>query len=166
MTDTKATGWKIPLLFCGVVLSIVCIAALFRGGGAAPPAVPASLLRRAEAIRIDLDADAEGKVWKARIASAAGGFSAPDAKDARLKALLLTALEAGRFDAACTAAVLVRDDPLRDALLGSLLETASAECASLPWGVLAAHGMRAPEVRSAAQARLTRVWAGCYEGKE
>lgn len=75
MNDNKATGWKIPLLFCGVVLAIVCIVSVFRGGKAAPPAVPAPLLRQAEAITIDLDADAEGKAWKARIASAASGFS-------------------------------------------------------------------------------------------
>ena len=166
MNDNKATGWKIPLLFCGVVLAIVCIVSVFRGGKAAPPAVPAPLLRQAEAITIDLDADAEGKAWKARIASAASGFSAPQNKDANLKKIILTSLEEKRFDASCTATVLIRDDSLRDALLARILETASAECASLPWGVLAAHGMRDPNAQSAAHARLTREWGKCHEGKE
>ena len=117
-------------MFCGVVLAIVCIVSVFRGGKAAPPAVPAPLLRQAEAITIDLDADAEGKAWKARIASAASGFSAPQNKDANLEKIILTSLEEKRFDASCTAAVLIRDDSLRDALLARILETASAECAS------------------------------------
>ena len=166
VNDNKATGWKIPLLFCGVVLGSVCIVSLSRGGTATPPAVPASLLHRAEAIAIDLDADAEGKAWKARIASAAGGFSAAQTKDANLEKLILTALEARRFDASCTAAVLIRDDSLRDALFDRILETSAAECASLPWGVLAAHGMRDPNAQTAAHARLPRAGATCHEGKE
>lgn len=166
MADNKATGWKIPLLFCGVVLSIVCTVSLFRGGTAAPPAVPASLRQQAEAISIDLDADAEGKVWKARIASAASGFSAQQSKDGKLEQLILTALEARRFDASCTAVVLIRDDSLRDALLDRILEKASTECASLPWGVFAVHGMREPKTQSAALSRLIQEWGTCHEGKE
>ncbi|MFQ9869092.1 MAG: hypothetical protein ACLRWP_20800 [Bilophila wadsworthia] len=74
MTDNRATGWKIPLLFCGVILSIVAVAALFRHTPE-PPAVPQALLKEAKGIRIDLESDPEGQSWKARIASAASGFS-------------------------------------------------------------------------------------------
>ena len=146
--------------------AVITIQTMGKRPKAAPPAVPAPLLRQAEAITIDLDADAEGKAWKARIASAASGFSAPQNKDANLEKIILTSLEEKRFDASCTAAVLIRDDSLRDALLARILETSAAECASLPWGVLAAHGMRDPNAQSAAHARLTREWSKCHEGKE
>lgn len=57
MTDNRATGWKIPLLFCGVILSIVAVAALFRAHAPEPPAAPQALLNEAKGIRIDLESD-------------------------------------------------------------------------------------------------------------
>ena len=113
MTDNRATGWKIPLLFCGVILSIVAVAALFRAHAPEPPAVPQALLKEAKGIRIDLESDPEGQSWKARIASAASGFSTQADKDGRLGEIVLTTAENKRFDASCTAAVLIRDDGLR-----------------------------------------------------
>lgn len=90
MTDNRATGWKIPLLFCGVILSIVAVAALFRAHAPEPPAVPQALLNEAKGIRIDLESDPEGQSWKARIASAASGFSTQADKDGRLGEIVLT----------------------------------------------------------------------------
>ena len=165
MTDKRSTGWKIPLMFCGVILSVVGLVGLLRGKPE-PPAVPGPLLAQAQAIAINLDADAEGKEWKARIASAASGFAAPADKDARLKGLIEISIESGRFDAACTAAVLVRDDDLRDALLARLLDAASAQCATLPWGVLAAHGMGDAAAKASAHRALTRQWERCHEKNE
>lgn len=110
VTDNRATGWKIPLLFCGVILSIVAVAALFRAHAPEPPAVPQALLKEAKGIRIDLESDPEGQSWKARIASAASGFSTQADKDGRLGEIVLTTAENKRFDASCTAAVLIRDD--------------------------------------------------------
>lgn len=133
MTDNRATGWKIPLLFCGVILSIVAVAALFRAHAPEPPAVPQALLKEAKGIRIDLESDPEGQSWKARIASAASGFSTQADKDGRLGEIVLTTAENKRFDASCTAAVLIRDDGLRDGLMRKIANAASADCASLPW---------------------------------
>lgn len=131
MTDNRATGWKIPLLFCGVILSIVAVAALFRAHAPEPPAVPQALLKEAKGIRIDLESDPEGQSWKARIASAASGFSTQADKDGRLGEIVLTTAENKRFDASCTAAVLIRDDGLRDGLMRKIANAASADCASL-----------------------------------
>lgn len=165
VTDNRSTGWKVPLLFCGVILSVVCLVGLLRGKPE-PPAVPGPLLNQARAITINLDADAEGKEWKARIASAASGFATAADKDGRLKNLIETSIESGRFDAACTAAVLVRDDTLRDALLARILDAACAQCATLPWGVLAAHGMGDAETKASAHSALTRQWERCHEKNE
>ena len=84
MTDNRATGWKIPLLFCGVILSIVAVAALFSGTRSRTARRPQALLKEAKGIRIDLESDPEGQSWKARIASAASGFSTQADKDGRL----------------------------------------------------------------------------------
>ena len=148
MTDNRATGWKIPLLFCGVILSIVAVAALFRAHAPEPPAVP------------------QAQSWKARIASAASGFSTQADKDGRLGEIVLTTAENKRFDASCTAAVLIRDDGLRDGLMRKIANAASADCASLPWGVFAMHGMRDPQTQAEASALLTQRWKECHEGRE
>ena len=161
MTDNRATGWKIPLLFCGVILSIVAVAALFRAHAPEPPAVPQD-----KGIRIDLESEPEGQSWKARIASAASGFSTQADKDGRLGEIVLTTAENKRFDASCTAAVLIRDDGLRDGLMRKIANAASADCASLPWGVLAMHGMRDPQTQAEASALLTQRWKECHEGRE
>ena len=164
MTDNRATGWKIPLLFCGVILSIVAVAALFRAHAPEPPAVPQALLNEAKGIRIDLESDPEGQSWKARIASAASGFSTQADKDGRLGEIVLTTAENKRFDASCTAAVLIRDDGLRDGLMRKIANAASADCASLPWGVFAMHGMRDPQTQAEASALLTQRWKEGHEG--
>ena len=155
MTDNRATGWKIPLLFCGVILSIVAVAALFRAHAPEPPAVPQALLKEAKGIRIDLESDPEGQSWKARIASAASGFSTQADKDGRLGEIVLTTAENKRFDAG-----------LRDGLMRKIANAASADCASLPWGVFAMHGMRDPQAQAEASALLTQRWKECHEGRE
>lgn len=49
-------------------------------------------------------------IMESRIASAASGFSTQADKDGRLGEIVLTTAENKRFDASCTAAVLIRDD--------------------------------------------------------
>ncbi|MFQ8887162.1 MAG: hypothetical protein ACLR7Z_01220 [Bilophila wadsworthia] len=41
-----------------------------------------------------------------------------------------------------------------------------ADCASLPWGVFAMHGMRDPQAQAEASALLTQRWKECHEGRE
>ena len=87
-------------------------------------------------------------------------------KDGRLGEIVLTTAENKRFDASCTAAVLIRDDGLRDGLMRKIANAASADCASLPWGVFAMHGMRDPQAQAEASALLTQRWKECHEGRE
>ena len=87
-------------------------------------------------------------------------------KDGRLGEIVLTTAENKRFDASCTAAVLIRDDGLRDGLMRKIANAASADCASLPWGVFAMHGMRDPQTQAEASALLTQRWKECHEGRE
>ena len=84
----------------------------------------------------------------------------------RVGEIVLTTAENKRFDASCTAAVLIRDDGLRDGLMRKIANAASADCASLPWGVFAMHGMRDPQAQAETSALLTQRWKECHEGRE
>ena len=142
-----------------------------RGGtvpatGAGAARHPRSIAAKAKGIRIDLESDPEGRSWKARIASAASGFSTQADKDGRLGEIVLTTAENKRFDASCTAAVLIRDDGIRDGLMRKIADAAAGDCASLPWGVFAMHGMRAPQAQAEIAGLLTQRWKECHEGKE
>lgn len=167
MIDNRATGWKIPLLFCGVVLAIVALCSLLRTEPAVRvPEIPAALLARAKAIVINLDTTPDGALWKERVTSAGSGFSSHADKDARLAFLIRNAMEQQRFDVACTAAVLVYDAHKRDAVLEEMAQTAAKDCATLPWGVMAAYGMYDPAVQSKTHEMLTTRWNACLEAAQ
>ena len=166
MTDNRATGWKIPLLFCGVILSIVAVAALFRAHAPEPPAVPQALLNEAKVSGSIWSPTPKGNHGKPASPPPQGGFSTQADKDGRLGEIVLTTAENKRFDASCTAAVLIRDDGLRDGLMRKIANAASADCASLPWGVFAMHGMRDPQAQAETSALLTQRWKECHEGRE
>lgn len=69
----KATGWKIPLLFCATVILIVSVVALWRY--LSRPEIPTlepGLLEQARALHIDLEADAWGRSFKNLLVDSAG----------------------------------------------------------------------------------------------
>lgn len=156
----KATGWKVPLLFCAAVMGIVGVAAVFRASPEPCYELPPELLRQARNITIDLSGP-EGSLWKERIASASSGFAARDFKDERLRALAADALTLGRYDAACTAAVLIADDERRNTVFGMVFETAVKNCESLPWGVFAIRGSRSSKQVEKWSAELESRWNMC-----
>ena len=122
--------------------------------------LPPELLRQARNITIDLSGP-EGSLWKERIASASSGFAARDFKDERLRALAADALTLGRYDAACTAAVLIADDERRNTVFGMVFETAVKNCESLPWGVFAIRGSRSSKQVEKWSAELESRWNMC-----
>lgn len=156
----KATGWKVPLLFCAVILGLVALASLWRAPRPAPPELPQELVAQARALSIDLETP-EGRPWKERIVQAASGFVGQDVKSARLAALAAEASRQGRFDAACAAAVQAPDEARRNAAFAGVFEAAAEDCASLPWAVFAVHGVRAPELASELALALERRWRTC-----
>lgn len=158
----KSTGWKVPLLFCAVVILLVGALQFWRSV-TAPDVTPldASLLARADAFRIDLPADDRGRYYQKAIANAATGFQPRPQKDAALRALCETAIADNRFDAACTAVTLINDSGLRETLLDTLATSAAKDCATLPWGAFAAKAMRDPEHRSRTHTLLNRLWSQC-----
>ena len=156
----KATGWKVPLLFCGVILAVVGIGALFRTPPAPPPELPGALTARARALAIDLDTP-EGRPWKERIVSAASGFVAPEVKAERLDMVAAEAVDAGRLDAACAAAVQVPVEERRDAAFAGVFSSAVRECATLPWAVFAVHGVRDAERAEGLARELRARWRDC-----
>lgn len=164
----KATGWKVPLLFCGVIVLLVAIASLWKQPPAPPPDLPPALEARARALSINLDADGpsgdgghDGQSWKERIVSAGSGFYARALKDERLAAVADAALAAGRLDAACAAAVLVADTERRDRVFADILTAAQESCRRLPWGVFAVRGVRSPEQAARMARGLAQRWRDC-----
>lgn len=150
----KATGWKLPLLFCAIILLFVGI---FRPKKE-DVSVPEELQRRAEAIVIDLERD--GRTWKEKIIAASGGFRSSEIKDLELERVIGEALENGRFDAACTAIVLVHDQEKKDVLLEGLYRKALQTCDTLPWAVFALKAMKDEQKRSECARQLWETWQG------
>ena len=160
----KATGWKVPLLFCGVIGILVALGALLRTPPPAPPALPEALVASARALVIDLDTPG-GRPWKERIVEAASGFVPPEVKAERLGGVAAEAVAERHFDVACAAAVQVPVDARRNAAFSDIFEAAARECASLPWAVFAVHGVRDPQLARALAGRLERRWQACQPGR-
>lgn len=158
----KSTGWKVPLLFCAVVVLLVGALQLWRSA-TAPDVTPldAGLIARADEFRIDLPADERGRYYQKAITNAATGFQPRPQKDAALRTLYETAIADKRFDAACTAVALINDYELRETLLDTLAITAAGDCATLPWGAFAAKAMRDPERRNKTHILLNQHWSRC-----
>ncbi|MBD5539438.1 MAG: GTP cyclohydrolase [Desulfovibrio sp.] len=156
----KATGWKVPLLFCGAMLVLVALGALLRTPPAAPPELPPALVDKARALVIDLDTPG-GRPWKERIVNAASGFVAPEVKAERLGAVAAEATAQGRLDAACAAAVQIEDEARRDAAFEGVFRATAASCASLPWAVFAVHGVRGRPLAEALAGELDARWRAC-----
>ncbi len=140
--SAKATGWRVPLLFCA---GIIVFAALFWGWRrlSAPPPLPieAELLTLAGQSRLNLDADPEGRRYKDALISAGRGLDPTYIKDAKAAAIAEEALDAGRIDAGVTAIQVIRDVDRRDMLLRRLAAEAMADCRTLPWAVFAARNL-------------------------
>ena len=162
MSQQKATGWKVPLLFCAVMGVAVLGTWLWRNldKPEVPPLEP-GLVAAAQTYHIDLDADPEGKLLRESITNASTGFAPHDSKDARLAALIDKSLDMDRFDAACVAAVLLFDPHKREGKLMHIARSAARDCATLPWGAFAAKAMKDPGVQTDAHFLLNARWREC-----
>lgn len=159
--DKRRTGWKIPLLFCAGMLIIVGFTALLRMDNTIVPSLPNELLVKAQQITIDLDKDHDSIVWKEQITAAAGGFMPRADKDIKIESLIRTAVVEKRYDAACTAAVLMYNVFQRDNMLEHIAQSASTQCSTLPWAVIAAKGMTNKKSMSQTHISLTERWGQC-----
>ena len=166
MGDKRSTGWKVPLLFCAGVLVIVGVTAFVRQEDMTKvPPLPAPLVEEAKAIHMNLDATEEGRAWKEQISSTAGSFATRAERDVKLTVLIRTAAKAQRFDAACTAAVLMYNDHQRNGVLMDVAHQAMNDCATLPWAVMAAGGMRSQDMLTRLHEDITGRWESCRKGK-
>lgn len=160
MAPPKATGWRIPLIFCAGVLAIGFLCFLIMPPKAQPPELPQTLLEKAGRITIDLDQPGS-KVWKDAIVDAASGFAQPEAKDAKLAGIVAKAQAQNHYEAVCAAIVQIKNDDLRDKLLSDFLHEAMKTCATLPWGVFAVYGMKQAESAQNAAVELKQKWLQC-----
>lgn len=159
--DARATGWKIPLLFCIIMVAVVGLTAFLRTDNTPVPELPAPLFEQARAITIDLGQSPEGRAWKERISATAGGFVTRADKDIKITYLVHSAVEQQHFDAACTAAVLMYNDHKRDEALIHIAQSAMTQCATLPWAVMAAKGMKDKQNIITVHEHVSAEWQRC-----
>lgn len=156
----KATGWKIPLIFCLAMIFLFGLAKLFLGSDADDLPMRAALLDKARAARLHLD-DETGREWKEKIIQAASGFADMGEKDRKLAAIALSALGEGRQDAAAAATVLIKDRAERDRMLEKIFSQAMDECERLPYAVFAVRGTSNRESALAMLGILEKYWKKC-----
>ena len=156
-------GFRLPLLFCLVLLACVALAWIFRQSvKQEPPAIDPELAEIASSWTLDLT-DEQGGHLKEEMASAATGLDSHAAKDAKVGELGRRALDAGRIDAACAAVLFLHGPEMRLALLRDIERKAAVDCATLPWGVFAVRSMAQddPETARTLADQLNVKWESC-----
>ena len=156
-------GFRLPLLFCLVLLACVALAWIFRQSvKQEPPAIDPELAEIASSWTLDLT-DEQGGHLKEEMASAATGLDSHAAKDAKVGQLGRRALDAGRIDAACAAVLFLHGPEMRLALLRDIEKKAAVDCATLPWGVFAVRSMAQddPETARILADQLNVKWESC-----
>lgn len=139
----KATGWKIPLIFCAAILVFVFAAQAWRKATApAPLPLREELLSLAAEAHIDLDADEEGRRYKEELIAAGRGFSPKYMKDDKVIGIAHEALGRNRVDVMVTAVHVLNDTGRRDEILRLLVRQGLEECAALPWAVFAVRNLQ------------------------
>ena len=160
MAKDKATGWRIPLLFCAVACCAALLGALLKSRAPEAPSLPLELERQAQGRKIDLG-DPEGSALREAISSAAGGFLDQSVKDSKLSGLLRKSLEAGRLDAACVALALIRGEQARADGAWAITSEAVKNCGALPWAVFAYKAIQNPEQLERLRAPMLEKWGQC-----
>lgn len=164
MQKEKATGWRIPLLFCAGIIGLTLIIWLFVPADEAIPTFPEDLLASAKSIAIDLS-DSDGKSWLASISSASSGFADIAEKDKKLAAIVHQALEQKRFDAACTALTVLRQEKARNDVINKIIDDALQHCETLPWAVFAYKASKPGEHIGELNNRIISSWRKCKQKK-
>lgn len=132
----KSTDWKIPLIFCGVIILLTMIIAPFTRQKQIPENIPPELLQKAISLKIDLHSK-EKKEWSEQILAAASGFRAQSQKDLQLEQIVRTATENNQYDAAFAAIAHIRNRNLRENLAAQIFQKTERDCANLPWTIFA-----------------------------
>ncbi len=163
MIDNRATGWKVPLLFCAGIIAVSALSVFLRGikPGVEVAPVPDDLLAKARTIVIDLEATPQGRMWKERIYRASGGFSSRQSKDDSMIQVAESAIEFKAFDAACAATTLVYDNQRRDAIFFKMSQAVHDDCENLPWAVFASKGLEDNALRDTLNKDLAQQWDKC-----
>lgn len=159
-TPQKATGWKLPLIFCSVIFAAGGILHMLLPSGGNLPPLPQDLVEKARATNIDLDND-DGKPWKDAIVEAASGFYPRDLKDSKLADVIQKALAQKRPDAACAAIVQIGASAKRDAILSDILAYSLRDCGDLTWGVFAVASTSDSKLAARHANALASRWQEC-----
>lgn len=156
----KSTGWKLPLLFTAGIIGVSAIIYQFLPREESRPALPSRLEERARETTIDLDSPQNG-VWKDAIVNAASGFAPVDAKDEKLRRVILDAINWNKLDVACAGSALLKTESAREEAFEAILEAALSSCESVHFGVCALGTGKGGEERTK---RLKEKFYECERG--
>lgn len=162
--NDKGTGWRIPLIFCCLVLVLTLVASLFIEKKPEHPPLPAALETGARALSIDLNTP-RLKNWQNAIVEAASGFTPQDQKDRKLAEIIVSALRENLYNVACAAVIHIKNPSLREATLQKILNQSVIDCNSLDWGVFAFYGSKDPAIFMPMRDFLIREWQRCEKSQ-
>lgn len=158
----KSSGWKIPLLFCTVVVAVVGIGSLVLSRFRQEPEFPKDLLVLAKQTTIDLNAPENGN-WREAIINAASGFAPYEVKDDKLARVVSEALEAKRPDMAAAAVSQMRDGARKNGVLETIFFHTLKDCADAPRAPGLIRAMTDDVRAGALNDKLTVFWQYCRE---
>lgn len=164
--DGRATGWRVPLLFCAAIILITAIAWVIKDQNQEKlVAIAPDLEAIAGSWNIDLEGDAWAREAKKEMSTLATGFKNADTKDTKIATLGRGALAIDRLDVACAASLFMHRDRIRGDYLKEIYRKATQDCSTMPWAVFAVRNIvETPDGNSAA-IRLARDlntrWQAC-----
>lgn len=162
--DKKATGWKIPLLFCAVLMAMIAVGALFREEKPRAPALPEALLEKARQTRIDLEKAGLGE-WREKIRASASGFQDNAIKDAKLAQVAEEALAEDLPEAASAAVIHIKAEEARERVLEKILAFGLDSCERLEWAVFATHASSSQKNMDRRARMIQEKWRNCGQGR-
>lgn len=160
--DKKATGWKIPLLFCVVILALVAVFSLFRPDRPKVPNLPSDLLQRAESTHLDLEKSGN-QAWQEKIRDAASGFKDNDVKDAQLAQIALNALGQHLPEVAGAAVIHIKGEKVREQVLEAIHRKSLESCSALEWSVFAIYASSNQVNMDEWSNDLLNKWSSCKQ---
>lgn len=158
----KATGWKLPLLFCCAILCFAAIANHFIPDKPDLPPLPQTLVDQAKSTVILLDTP-ENKEWHDRIVDAASGFAERQSKDAKLGFIVGQALQTQRLDMACAALVQIHGSKEAAAARSKIFDHALQNCDNLHWALFSIKAEPSQKQAEKMAGILTSKWEECHQ---
>lgn len=163
--EQKSAGWRVPILFCGIILIVVCALSLFKNKASdIADRLPPGLVDKARNSGLNMSTE-ENRKWQEKIIESASGFSSREDKDRRLLALVERALSENNFEAACASFSQMGRTDSRRLASDIIFRESIRKCDDLIWGVYVAVRDEDLSPDSPRTRELSRRWDECQPNK-